>query len=131
MVAHSAPKMFCFAKTISLATRVALAVALNSVGHYVFYATLFSRLGITSLYHTDRVFKILDKQTQYWKDHSKKASVKRARASRKQELWHEELKKQVVDTRKGLCYSQGGALKGVKTRSRILQSCSQSFLWVS
>ena len=104
--------MFCFAKSISLATRVALAVSLNSVGHFVFYTTLFAHLGIDSQYHTDRVFNLLDKQTTYWSEHSKKATVKRARASRKQELWREELRKKVVDTRQGLCYSQGCALEG-------------------
>jgi hypothetical protein len=56
-----APKIICFSKTMSLATRIATAVGVNYVGYEELYRRVFPSIGLSRVEHCDRGFASLDK----------------------------------------------------------------------
>jgi hypothetical protein len=100
-----APKTHCFSRTMSLSTRIATAVSINSIGHLRFYHRVFAQLGLPRSDHCDRLFIKLDRRFDLNRTMRRLAKVKRVRANRKKDKWRLEQGKKRKDRLHGKLYA--------------------------
>ena len=105
-----APKYSCFGKTMSLFSRISMAVSINSIGQKSFYTRLFPRLGIAYGGTCDLCFVRADRRFQVHARIKQSAKTRRIRAARNSTKWREELARMICDAKEGKTYKTGSGV---------------------
>jgi hypothetical protein len=96
-----------FSQSMSLASRVCLAVGVDSVGHEEYYEHILAEMGVKLPENMRVVLGRMTKQREYDQKYQSLPKRKRKRANLKFAKMKDELKKQMADEAMGLNYETG------------------------
>jgi hypothetical protein len=112
-IANIAPKSVCYSSSISLYSRIAHVIGIHNMGHYHYFAALFTELGLAM---TASLAKFLNKKQNRKvskKVYKRRLDVKVAR-SKKQKKQLQEIYKERTDT----SYGHAVALTAINTKKQ-------------
>jgi hypothetical protein len=107
LISRYVPKDRTFSQSMSLASRICLAVGVDSVGHESYYKRLLGNMNISLPKNTTIMLRNMKKKRDYDRFYQAQPHRKRKRANLKFAKMKDGLKKQMADKATGLNYQSG------------------------
>jgi hypothetical protein len=107
LVSRYIPKDRTYSQSMSMASRVCLAVGVDSVGHWEYYERLFAETSVKLPLHTRIMLERMSKRREYDRNYQRRPERKRKRSNLKFAKMKDGLKTQMADKAMGLNYQTG------------------------
>jgi hypothetical protein len=107
LISRYVPKDKTFCQSMSLNSRICLAVGVDSVGHEEYYERLFEKMKIPFPDNTRIMLRSMKKKRDYDRNYQAQPTQKRKRSVKKFDSTKDRLKKQMADKALGVAYRSG------------------------